>query len=213
MERDRASAFSPSGQRASCPAADLYNGYADLAASETEGVHYRIRTVERASAVAIIAPHGGRIEPFTSEMVLSIAGCDFSLYCFEGLVSGRRLHITSSRFDEPRGLALASASEIVIAVHGRADAGDPHTVWMGGLHLELRDAIGASLGRAGFGISTDHHMQGKHPGNICNRGRLSAGVQIELPRSLRRSLRADPDLRRTFVAAVRDPIIERAPRG
>jgi hypothetical protein len=51
---------------------------------------------------------------------------------------------------------------------------------MGGLHVDLRDAVGDSLKRAGFSTSTDHHMHGKHPNNICNRGRLGAGVLLRL---------------------------------
>ena len=186
---------------------DLYHCYADLAAAESEGVHYRVRVVPRASRIVVIAPHGGRIEAGSSETAALIAASDFSLYCFEGLVSGRPLHITSSRFDEPRGLALVEASDIPIAIYGRADRGDPRTIWMGGLHVELRDAVGYSLTRAGFGASNDHHMQGKHPNNICNRGRCRAGVQIELSRSLRNAFLREADARQAFTAAVRGPIL------
>lgn len=185
---------------------DQYENYAALAAGEIEGVHYRIRVIERASPIVVVAPHGGRIEAGTSQTAALIAGEDFSLYCFEGLVSGRRLHITSARFDEPRGLALVEASAIAIAIHGRADRGDPQTVWLGGLHHALRDAIGASLQRAGFRTSLDHHMQGKAPANICNRGRMRAGVQLELPMSLRNSFLDDAAARRAFVSAVREAI-------
>src|SRR5208283_1153431 len=129
---------------------DQYASYAELAVCETEGVHYRIRMIERASPIVVVAPHGGRIEVGTSQTATLIAGEDFSLCCFEGLVSGRRLHITSARFDEPKGLALVEASEIAIAIHGRADKGDHQTVWMGGLHHALRDEIGISLERSGF---------------------------------------------------------------
>jgi phage replication-related protein YjqB (UPF0714/DUF867 family) len=193
--------------------ADFYQCYADLAAAEPEGVHYRVRVVQRASRIVVLAPHGGRIEPGTSETAALIAAGDFSLYCFESLVSGRQLHITSSRFDEPRGLALVAASDIPIAIHGRADHGDPGAIWMGGLHVALRDAVGFSLARAGFAASNYHHMQGKHPNNICNRSRFGAGVQIELPRSLRNAFLRDADARLAFTAAVRGPILEwlRAP--
>jgi len=186
---------------------DLYGSYAELAVCETEGVHYRIRMIERDSPIVVVAPHGGSIEAGTSQTAALIAGEDFSLYCFEGLVSGRRLHITSARFDEPRGVALVEASEIAIAIHGRADRGDHRTVWMGGLHHALRDAIGMSLERAGFKTSLDHHMQGKAPGNICNRGRMRAGVQLELPMSLRNSFFNDVLARQAFVSAVRATII------
>ena len=186
---------------------DFYGSYADLAASEREGVHYRIRVIAKASAIAIVAPHGGKIEPGTSQIAALIAGDNFSFYCFESLVSGRRLHITSARFDEPQGLALVEASEIAICIHGRADGGDPQTVWSGGLHEKLRDAIGVSLERIGFKTSTDHHMKGIAPGNICNRGRLRAGVQLELPRSLRNTFFNDEGARDAFSSAVRDTIV------
>lgn len=186
---------------------DLYGSYADLAAGEVEGVHYRIRVIERASPIAVVAPHGGRIEAGTSQTAALIAADVFSLYCFEGLVSGRRLHITSARFDEPRALALVESSDIAIGVHGRADRGDHRTIWLGGLHVSLRDAIGAALERVGFKTSTDHHMQGKAPGNICNRGRLRAGVQLELPMSLRNAFLNDPFARQAFGSAVRDTIV------
>jgi phage replication-related protein YjqB (UPF0714/DUF867 family) len=186
---------------------DLYGSYADLAAGEAEGVHYRIRVIDRASPIAIVAPHGGRIEAGTSQTAALIAADVFSLYCFEGLVSGRRLHITSARFDEPRALALVESSDIAVGVHGRADRGDHRTIWLGGLHKSLRDAIGAALERVGFKTSTDHHMQGKAPGNICNRGRLRAGVQLELPMSLRNAFLNDPFARQAFASAVRDTIV------
>ena len=192
---------------------DLYDSYADLAAGEAEGVHYRIRVIERASPIAIVAPHGGRIEAGTSQTAALIAADLFSLYCFEGLVAGRRLHITSARFDEPRALALVESSDIAIGVHGRADRGDHRTIWLGGLHESLRDAIGAALERAGFKTSTDHHMQGKAPGNICNRGRLRAGVQLELPMSLRNAFLNDPFARQAFGSAVRDTIVTETGRG
>lgn len=185
---------------------DLYNSYAQLRACEAEGRDYRIHAVDKASPIVIVAPHGGLIEPGTFELARLIAADDFSLYCFESLVSGRRLHITSSRFDETEGVALVEASEIAVAIHGRADLGDSRNIWMGGLHVDIRDAVGASLERIGFRTSTDHHMQGRDPHNICNRGRLGAGVQLELPRSLRNSFRSDESSRKLFVSAVHSVI-------
>ena len=190
--------------------ADRYSCFAELAAQERAGVDYRIRVVSRNSPVAIIAPHGGRIEPGTSEIAALLAGEEFSLYCFERLVGGKNFHIASTRFDEPQALALAGAAEIVATIHGRADAGDPATIWMGGLHEPLRDAVSAALERAEFATSTDHHMQGRHPENICNKGRMRAGVQIELPRSLRNAFRSDVEQRSAFVAACRGAIKEAA---
>lgn len=79
-----------------------YMGYADLAKSKTEGKDYKVllRPVAGSSS-AVIAPHGGRIEHYTSDIARGIAGDDFNLYLFEGVrLSGNysTLHLTSHRF-------------------------------------------------------------------------------------------------------------------
>src|ERR1700751_2371520 len=97
---------------------DRYASFSALCEHEIEGVDYRIRMKDRSSRVAIIAPHGGFIEPATSEITVEIAAENFSLYCFEGLAANRLhhdLHITSGHFDEPMALSLVSKSQIVVA--------------------------------------------------------------------------------------------------
>jgi phage replication-related protein YjqB (UPF0714/DUF867 family) len=58
--------------------ADIYKNFADLAAHEKENTDFRIRLVTRRDAAAIIAPHGGGIEPGTAEPQASWRGfrCD-----------------------------------------------------------------------------------------------------------------------------------------
>jgi phage replication-related protein YjqB (UPF0714/DUF867 family) len=189
---------------------DRYANFAELAVEEAEGVSYRICMTVRAPTIAVVAPHGGEIEPGTSQIAAAIAGGTFSLYCFEGLVPGRPhsdLHISSDRFDEPQGRRLVEASELAVGVHGRSDGNDAESVWMGGLNDLLRDEIGNELTRAGFKTNaTAHDLPGRSPTNICNRGRQRAGVQLELPRTLRDNLVADVRRRQTFAAAVRVPI-------
>ena len=92
---------------------------------------------------------------------------------------------------------------------GRADGRDNRTVWLGGLHADLRDAIGAALEGAGFATSIDHHMRGISPSNICNKGRIGAGVQLELPRSLRDTFLGDEIARQAFASAVRGAIVKK----
>jgi phage replication-related protein YjqB (UPF0714/DUF867 family) len=191
--------------------ADRYDSFATLAANEIEGVDYRIRAMERASPIAIVAPHGGLIEPGTSEIAAAIAADRFSLYCFEGLtkVSGKSLHITSTRFDEPRALALVAASEVVIGVHGRKDRGDEASIWVGGLHESLRDAICEALARTGFKakpVGEGHRLAGRDPANICNRGRYGAGVQLELPRTCRVGLANEAGRCAALAASVREAL-------
>jgi phage replication-related protein YjqB (UPF0714/DUF867 family) len=195
--------------------ADQYHSFAALAAREVEGLHYRIRLAMRVSPIAVVAPHGGFIEPGTSEVAAAIAGETHSLYCFESLTMRARgdgLHITSTRFDEPRALLLAARAETIIGVHGRKNGPDPATVWVGGLHEELRDAVRAALLVGGFqarAVGEGHPLAGRDPENICNRGRCRAGVQLELPRAMRNIFANDPAHRHAFAQAVRDALVTR----
>lgn len=195
---------------------DRYDSFAMLAANEIEGVDYRICVTERASPIAIVAPHGGLIEPGTSQIAAAIAADRFSLYCFEGLdrANSARLHITSSRFDEPRALALVSASELAIGIHGRKDRGDDASIWVGGLHEALRDAICEALANAGFkakAVGDGHRLAGRDPANICNRSSIGAGVQLELPKTLRMALVNEARDHAAFATTVRDALERAAP--
>lgn len=187
---------------------DKYSNFAELGAGERAGVDYQIHVENRGTPVAIIAPHGGRIEPGTLEIAANIAGEALSFYAFEALrAAGKRgsLHITSARFDEPLAIALVGEAQKVVAIHGRADDGDPLTVGVGGLDTALRDKIAAALTRAGFAaaIVFKGRLAGRDPTNICNRGITGAGVQLELPRMLRRQLTTEPASLRAFSDAVR----------
>lgn len=187
--------------------ADRYRSFTALQAEQTCGVDFAIRLQDRGTAIAVIAPHGGRIEPGSSEIAIAIAGDDYSFYVFEGLRPGRshgELHITSTRFDEPRGLALIGAADTAIAVHGRADGDDPRTVWAGGLADAFRDAVASSLVAVGFHVANiGGGLAGREAANICNRGAVGAGVQIEVPRTLRNKLKRDQARLKLFSDAVR----------
>jgi phage replication-related protein YjqB (UPF0714/DUF867 family) len=190
--------------------ADRYRNFADLASHEVEEIDYAVRCLARHSPVTVIAPHGGYIEPHTSEVARIIAAERYNLCCFEGLRAGRShgdLHITSRQFDEPRCVSLVVGSELVVAVHGCLDQADPDTTLIGGLDQELRDAIGTALSCAGFAsLTTGHRFPGTHRDNICNRGSRGAGVQLELPMSVRDRLADAPALLVAFSTAVASAI-------
>ncbi len=192
--------------------ADRYDSFATLAANETEGVHYRIRIAQRPSPFVIVAPHGGLIERGTSEVAAAVAVDRFSLYCFESLTlraKGASLHITSTRFDEPQALRLIAASEIAIGVHGRKDGEDDASIWVGGLHAPLQNAIYDAVKQAGFTakiVGHGHRLSGRDPANICNRGRRGEGVQLELPKTLRMKFAQDEAHRQVFATAVRESL-------
>jgi phage replication-related protein YjqB (UPF0714/DUF867 family) len=171
--------------------ADSYRSFEDLARLHAEGVDYAVHVrAPAASAAAIIAPHGGRIEGGTSAVARLIAGDDHGLYLFEGLRTANdnfdRLHLTSHWFDEPRCLELIGACDTVIAVHGYAAPGPD--VLLGGRDVALKHELARALAAQGLGVATEGHAYpGTDPRNVCNRGRSGRGVQLELSATLRRT--------------------------
>ena len=184
--------------------ADRYKSFHDLSARERLDIDYRIRALDRKSDAVILAPHGGWIEPKTSEIAEAIAGTDLSFYTFEALRNGSHgdLHITSHRFDEPTAIDLVGRSSTSVAIHGRREDGTD-LVWLGGRDTRLRDAIGSSLQQAGFGTEINRRLPGLDEANICNRTRNRMGVQLELSPRLRTSLISDDSLLEIFCEAVR----------
>jgi phage replication-related protein YjqB (UPF0714/DUF867 family) len=181
-------------------ARDTYAGFDELAKHEKVDRDYRIVICDLGSAVTIVAPHGGGIEPGTSDIARRIAAYDYNCYCFSGIKisDNSRLHITSHNFDEPAALKILSASDTVIAIH--ACTGTAGLVYLGGLDTLLKKSIAAELQARGIGVSLkDSRFKGANPGNICNRGRTGKGVQLEITRDLR----DDPDKKETIAEAVR----------
>lgn len=167
--------------------------FTDLQNSGTqEGVDYRIIIQKRPSKVMILAPHGGSIEPGTSELAGAIAGEDFSLYCFEGIQPGgnENLHITSTNFDEPRCQEILSHAQHVLSVHGCS--GGQEMIYIGGLYQTGKNEFYRALVAAGFPAAEAHSsLAGRSPDNICNQGQSGHGVQFELTEGFRQTLFGD----------------------
>jgi phage replication-related protein YjqB (UPF0714/DUF867 family) len=175
-----------------------YGNYAELAAREREGTDYRIELVDRSSPTTVLAIHGGRIEPGTTELATRIAELrSWNLYSFLGLLPGQsgRLHITSHLFDEPRAVTLAERSEECVSVHGFAQVPGRPVACIGGLNERVRDAVAARLRAPELGITVEvpcRRYEGRDPMNIVNRCRAQ-GVQLELNVPLRERVLADPE--------------------
>lgn len=204
--------------------ADKYASFQDMAKHETEGVDYKVQYEIRNSTVAIVAPHGGGIEPGTSELAYAIAGGDFSFYIFEAIKpSGNRdLHITSTNFFEPRCDSVLASCSVVVTVHGE---NDPAAIaFLGGKDdaaataaNALRAQIKTELTKSSFLVSgSPKGLLGTESKNLCNRGTSGAGVQLELSKGLRAPMFENVDQRsgrktferpfHDFVAAIRNAI-------
>lgn len=188
--------------------ASSYRSFQELKDQEVEGRDFRIRTDLRDSSVLVMAPHGGKIEPGTTEIAEAIAGMDLSFYSFEGLkTEGNSVfHIESHLYNEPRALQAISKAHVVVTVHGQIDQKDEF-VMIGGLHTQLGSEIKRQLEASGFQTrSPTKGLSGTDQKNICNRGISRGGVQLEMSRKVRDLLRTNPDRLRAFANAVRKAI-------
>ncbi len=169
---------------------DTYRNFEELARNEQEGRDYVILYREMGSAVAIMAPHGGGIEPGTLDIADALAGSDFSFYALNSIKGsgGGRLHLTSNGFDEPIGLEVAGRAAVVVTIHGNRNEGE--LVFIGGRNNALKKNICQALNMAGFRaeISDLPGLRGISRNNICNRGKNGEGVQLEISRGLRKKM-------------------------
>jgi phage replication-related protein YjqB (UPF0714/DUF867 family) len=180
---------------------DTYPNFSLLLQHEHDFV---IEQVDRGATTTIVAPHGGAIEPQTSDIARLIAGDDHNYFLFNGTKNADNdaLHITSHRWDHPSGLALVARSLRVITVHG-CRAGEA-VVIVGGRDVRLRDLIAEEMDRRSLPavIGATGRHSGRHHRNICNRGLTGSGVQLEISRPLR----DDPSCWQALAGAVRTAI-------
>ncbi|SFF99164.1 Phage-related replication protein YjqB, UPF0714/DUF867 family [Desulfotomaculum arcticum] len=191
--------------------ADKYSSFEELKSNEVLGLDYEIIYGQAESPILMLAPHGGRIEPGTTELAAAIAGGTWGYYSFCGLKDNayRDLHITSTKFDEPIALKLVTNSKRTIAIHGCKDM-TRKKIYIGGLDSELRQLIKTTLTSAGFDVSEHPKFPGIGKTNICNRNSQGKGVQLELTGGLRLMLFPDFPMRKrttpcfiTFITAMR----------
>jgi phage replication-related protein YjqB (UPF0714/DUF867 family) len=167
-----------------------YQSFAELEQNETQGEDYAIFHRRAGSKIAVMAPHGGGIEPGTLDIADAVAGTDHSFYAFKGIkkTGNKRLHISSNQYDEPLGLSMSKQAGVVVSIHGCRSMKE--RVLIGGRHQGLKHRILAALNTAGFTaeICSVKGLRGIEPENICNRCRSGQGVQLEISRGLREKM-------------------------
>ena len=95
----------------------------------------------------LIAPHGGGIEPGTSEIMRVVAAIGgWAWYEFAGFLQKGNgvLHIPSTAFDEPTLLGLLKRTNFVVSFHGETHE-DNRIVFVGGAWERGRNALTASI--------------------------------------------------------------------
>lgn len=149
----------------------------------------------------LIAPHGGGIEPGTSDILRAVAETGgWAWYEFAGFLrQGNKdaLHLSSTEFDEPTLVAMLPQTAFVVAFHGASEAAEP-LVYVGGKwNVGRQTMIGAINHTArehgiraidALDTSGAAHLQGLEATNLTNRGKRGEGVQLEFSRGARNLL-------------------------
>lgn len=163
-------------------AADYYSSMTQLKSQTQQGVDWQIKTRQGNNHTAVVAPHGGGIEPGTSQIADQIARKNnASYYTFEGLrpTNNQQLHVTSAHYNEPTAQAMVNQSQRTVTVHETSQTGSD--VYIGGRDTTLRNNISQSLTQRGFSVAqATGNIGGQNLNNLTNQNQQQAGVQIEL---------------------------------
>ncbi len=187
---------------------DHYPSLNELAAQLKEGRDYRIRSFDRSSWATIISPHGGYIEPGTSEIAAALAGNKYNLFDFQGLrkQNALELHVTSTRFREPGLLSMLVHTQVAVSLHCMGSQKQAVT-WLGGRNLGLKKLVLANLLKRGFAVNPDSPLyRGESKANIVNLA-CEEGVQLELSSELMQKLFCGAPFRKVR-AAKRSPAFD-----
>jgi phage replication-related protein YjqB (UPF0714/DUF867 family) len=161
-----------------------------LSRAAIPGRDFLIERRRGTSGIAVMAPHGGGIEPGTDIIARAVAGDEHSLYAFIGIrkTDNRMLHLPSHLFDEPDASAMAGDSDTIVTLHGCK--GERSAVFIGGRDERLGERMMRRLKRERFHVErcAVAELSGTHPENLCNRGKRGRGVQLELSLGLRQRL-------------------------
>ncbi len=164
-----------------------YTTFTALSQAETASQDYEINAHVRSSGIAVIAIHGGNLQPGTTQIAKAVAGDIHSFYSFVSLKPeiDQTLYIPSTQFDEATALDIVGRAQTVLSIHGCQ--GETEFIKVGGLDRDGLERIKTALAAAGFSVSDDE-TGGTNPDNLCNRGRNRRGMQLEISRRLRRRL-------------------------
>jgi phage replication-related protein YjqB (UPF0714/DUF867 family) len=147
---------------------------------------------ENVRSCLIVAPHGGSIEPMTSEIARAVADVSArSFYLFLGRLprnNWEAFHIDSTSFDEPEFERLVADTEVVVSFHG-AERDRGRNIYVGGLHKEGRELmieeLNAALQRFDIVVidaattKVAQSIAGLNGRNLTNRGQTGRGIQLE----------------------------------
>ncbi len=172
---------------------DRYQKFSDLAQNEKKGQDYLVVHRPGERKIAVVAIHGGGIEPGTADIADAVAGKTYTYYAFKGLKKegNKLLHLSSNRYDEPQSTQVLQDVRVILSIHGCREENE--IVFVGGKNQRLKEKIISFLRSGGFiaVVSMVPGQRGINGNNICNRCKGGQGVQLEISRGLREKMYDD----------------------
>jgi phage replication-related protein YjqB (UPF0714/DUF867 family) len=198
-----------------------------------ENASYHVSLVASAPdmTMAVLAPHGGKIEANTDVIALALAG-ELGLPHFAFIAHAtascldkyggpnrsnhRALHITSTHFNDVRAESLMRSVNRGIALHGQDRA---NKICVGGITPALRTAFksyydtnarqyspSGTTAVIATGDADCAGITGTAADNISNRSRAGAGLQLEMSLTFRSELVASRNGDRRLWNSFRDAV-------
>jgi phage replication-related protein YjqB (UPF0714/DUF867 family) len=171
---------------------------------------YKVESNDSDSNILIMAIHGGKIEPATTELARLLSHkYSYKYYSFLGTKrnSNSALHVTSTEFREPKALELVSKSTVTISLHGCS--GLDEFTYVGGRDIELGSKITKTLKRHNFSVEKPSAgLGGTSILNICNKNISGKGVQLEISRGLRNSFLRNKKTMENYALAIYEALSE-----
>lgn len=166
---------------------DTYNSYEEMSIIEnsnfkTEFVYNELKYI------SLIAIHGGMIEKYTDNLVKEIAkiiGCNYFTFESKDKNDNLRLHITSTRFNNPICESIVKESFFTISIHGADEEED--IIYVGGLDYYFINIIKNNLNENNFNVPNKIRsgLKGVSKYNICNKNIRNMGIQLEVSEGYR----------------------------
>ena len=183
--------------------------FTELEKHYTLGRDYEVFCRSGKSGYLFAAWHGGALERGSDSLAELAAGSDHSIYTFKALWSAPERHplrITSIRFDDPRLLALARTSSMVVSFHCCTTL-DGYRIFVGGGAPDrVKNDLISHLRDNDFNTGPDRIFPGMHPRNPCNIGCMP-GIQLEVTQSYMDRLLAQPASLERLADAVRSYVV------
>lgn len=177
---------------------DHFQSFSEMAQKNKEGLDYEIKVKERLSNILVSAFHGGFVEPGSTELADEITKEKYDYYTFKALKPGEvhepsltssSLHITSTRFDEPKMNSMIENKDFCLSLHGFG--GKEADFCVGGANAQKRKELVAHLAQAYPDLKSCelccppfNGTSLKNPINKCK----NQGVQVEMSPKVRKKI-------------------------